>query len=124
VIGEPFHAILSVAEPFVGPGGDPRLVLHLFVELLGKLGSAFADDEATVFRAVGQEVDKALQAAEAGLERILVLVRPWNVLGDVCSAESEKSAIRCNGRCPLNVGTYLGKPKLTASNETIRSLSS
>jgi hypothetical protein len=43
------------------------------VEFLGQLGAAFAHDETTVLRAVGQEIDKALETAEAGLERILVL---------------------------------------------------
>jgi hypothetical protein len=40
--------------------------------LLRQLGATLADDQASVFRAVGKEVDEALQAAEAGLERILV----------------------------------------------------
>jgi hypothetical protein len=47
-------------------------LLHLFVELLGQLGATLADDQASVFRSVGKEVDEALQAAEARLERILV----------------------------------------------------
>lgn len=38
--------------------------------------SALANDQSTVLRAVGQKVDKALQAAEARLFRILVLVGP------------------------------------------------
>lgn len=45
--------------------------------------SALADDETTVIRSVGQKVDQALQAAEARLEGILILVRPRNVLGNV-----------------------------------------
>jgi hypothetical protein len=111
VVGEPLHAGLGVAVPFVGPGWDPLLVLHRFVELLGELGAAFADDETAVFGAVGQKIDQTLQAAEAGLEGVLghsvsecpsnhaasresdlVLVRPWYVLGDVGSAGSGMSA--------------------------------
>ena len=72
MVGEPLPAGLGVAVPFVGPGWDLLLVLHLFVELLRQLGATLADDQASVFRAVGKEVDEALQAAEAGLERILV----------------------------------------------------
>jgi hypothetical protein len=72
-VGEPLHAGLGVAVPLVGPGWDLLLVLHRFVEFLGELGAAFAHDETTVLRAVGQEIDKALETAEAGLERILVL---------------------------------------------------
>jgi hypothetical protein len=34
VVGEPLHAGLGVAVPFVGPGGDLLLILHLFMELL------------------------------------------------------------------------------------------
>jgi hypothetical protein len=59
-VGEPLHAGLGVAVPLVGPGRDLLLVLHRFVEFLGQLGAAFAHDETTVLRAVGQEIDKAL----------------------------------------------------------------
>ena len=38
--------------------------------------SAPADDQSTVLRAVGQKIDKALEAAEARLLRILILVGP------------------------------------------------
>ena len=37
---------------------------------------ALADDESTVIGAVGEEVDKTLETAEAGLQRILVLMSP------------------------------------------------
>lgn len=33
MIGKPIHAVLSEAEPFVGPRGDLWFILHLFVEL-------------------------------------------------------------------------------------------
>jgi hypothetical protein len=84
VVGEPFHAGFSVAVPFVGPGWDPLLVLHRFVELLRELGAAFADDETSVLRTVGQEVDEALEAAEARLEGILVLIE-YSQLQNHCS---------------------------------------
>jgi len=41
--------------------------------------SALADDQSTVLRTVGQKVDKTLEAAEARLQRILILVGPWLV---------------------------------------------
>jgi hypothetical protein len=41
--------------------------------------SALADDQSTILRTVGQKVDKALEAAEARLLRILILVGPWLV---------------------------------------------
>jgi hypothetical protein len=46
------------------------------VELLREKVSALADDQSAVLRSVGQEIDKALEAAEARLCRILVLVSP------------------------------------------------
>jgi hypothetical protein len=49
--------------------------------------SALADDETTVLRSVGQKVHQALQAAETRLKGVLILVRPGNVLGNVCTAE-------------------------------------
>lgn len=48
--------------------------------------SALADDQTAIFWSVGKKVDQALQTAEAGLERVLVLVRPWLVLWDVLTA--------------------------------------
>ena len=49
------------------------------MELLGEQVSALADDQSTILRTVGQKVDKALEAAEARLLRILILVGPWLV---------------------------------------------
>jgi hypothetical protein len=37
---------------------------------------ALADDEAAVLGTVGEKVDETLKTAEAGLQRILVLVSP------------------------------------------------
>jgi hypothetical protein len=46
------------------------------VELLGEKVSALADDQSTVLGTVGQKVDKALEAAEARLLGVLILVGP------------------------------------------------
>jgi hypothetical protein len=54
------------------------------VELLRELGAAFADDETSVLRTVGQEVDEALEAAEARLEGILVFIE-YSQLQNHCS---------------------------------------
>jgi len=43
------------------------------VELLREEVCALADDESAVLGSVGEKVDETLKAAEAGLERILVL---------------------------------------------------
>ena len=56
------------------------------MELLGDSVSALADDKTAVLGSVGQKVNQALQAAETRLKGILVLVRPRDVLGDVCAA--------------------------------------
>lgn len=45
--------------------------------------TTFADDQPAVIRAVGQQVDEPLQATEARLAGILILVRPRLVLGHV-----------------------------------------
>lgn len=76
VVGEPLHAVLGEAVPLLGPGGDALLVLHVAVEVLTQAVGALAHDEAAVLGAVGPEVDEPLQAAEAGLLGVLVLVRP------------------------------------------------
>lgn len=49
------------------------------MEFLREEVSALADDQSTVLGTVGQKVDKALEAAEARLKRILILVGPWLV---------------------------------------------
>jgi len=46
------------------------------VELLGKQVGALADDQSTILWTVGQKVDKTLEAAEARLCGILILVGP------------------------------------------------
>lgn len=54
--------------------------------------AAFADNEPAIFGSVGQEVDESLKAPKARQERVLVLVRPRNVLGDIGAAEFASSA--------------------------------
>ena len=49
------------------------------MEFLGEEVSALADNQSTVLGTVGQKVDKTLEAAEARLQRILILVGPWLV---------------------------------------------
>jgi hypothetical protein len=53
------------------------------VELLAQEVSTLADNQATIVGAVGEQVHKALEAAEAGTLRVLVLVRPGLVGGEV-----------------------------------------
>lgn len=81
---EPGHALLGEAVPLLGPGPDAvALVLEGLVELLAQHVRALAHDQAAVLVAVGEDVDQALKASEAGLLGVLVLVRPGLVGLDV-----------------------------------------
>jgi hypothetical protein len=86
VVLEPLHSSFGVSVPFGCPGGNAFFVGHITVEFLGEEMSTRADNEATVIWAVGEEVDQALQATEAGLGRVLVLVWPWFVGREVSTA--------------------------------------
>jgi hypothetical protein len=85
---EPLHTVLGEAEPLVSPGWDLGLIFHGLVELLGDSVSALADDETAVLGTVRQKIDQALQAAETRLKGVLILVRPGNILGNVCTARA------------------------------------
>lgn len=71
------------------------------MELLGEEVSAPADDQSTVLGAVGQKIDKALEAAEARLRWILILVGPrlvWLEIfavgeGDVDGVEADDEVL-------------------------------
>ena len=81
---EPLHAGVGEAVPLLGP--RPHLLLlvrELAVELLAGQVRALADDQAAVVGPIAQHVEQALQAAEAGLARVLVLVRPRRVRGHI-----------------------------------------
>lgn len=67
-----------------------RLVGKLSVELFRKKMCAFADDEAAVVGTVGEQIHEALEAAEAGFLRVLVLVSPWLVWGKVSAVGESK----------------------------------
>jgi len=66
-----------------------------------------ANDEATVVVPVGEEVDETLQAAEARLLGVLVLVGPRGVLLEVAPGIREVHAIKRNNQV-LGV-VHLGK---------------
>jgi hypothetical protein len=74
---EPLHATFGETVPLRRPSGDARLVGHLFMELLGKAVATFAHDEAPIVGPARVQVHKALEAPEACLGGILVLVGPW-----------------------------------------------
>jgi hypothetical protein len=75
-VRKPLQTGIGEAVPLLGPGPDLRLVDELLVELFGEEMCALADDESTVLGTIGQEVHQTLKTAEAGLERVLVLMRP------------------------------------------------
>jgi len=72
-VRKPLQSSLGEAVPFLGPSPNLGLVDELLVELLREEVCALADDESAVLGSVGEKVDETLKAAEAGLERILVL---------------------------------------------------
>lgn len=77
-----FHAlVLKPLEPFIGervhligPRPWSLLMRHRLVVLFRDQVSALGDDEATVVRAVRQEVDEALEATETWPVGVLVLL--------------------------------------------------
>lgn len=76
VVLEPLHATVGETEPLGRPGGDARLVGHLFVELLRYDMAALARNEASIIGSARIQVHEALEAAEAGFGWVLVLMRP------------------------------------------------
>lgn len=83
MVGEPFHPVVGEAEPFGCPGGDAWFVGHFAMELFRQDMTAFADYEPAVVGAAGIQVYEALEAAETGFGRVLVLVWPGLVLGQI-----------------------------------------
>ena len=73
---EPLEAGLGETVPLLRPGPNLGLVDELLVELLGEQVGALADDQSTILRTVGQKVDKTMEAAEARLLGVLILVGP------------------------------------------------
>jgi hypothetical protein len=47
--------------------------------------SARANDEASIIRAIGQNIDQALQAPKSGFPRVLILMRPSLVGCNICT---------------------------------------
>ncbi len=84
MILEPLHSLFRVSIPLLCPGWDPLLLAaQLVVKLLAKEMRPLADNEAAVLRAIREEVDETLQAAEARALRILILMRPGIVGGEI-----------------------------------------
>ena len=90
VVFEPLQSSLGKSKPFGCPGGNALFVGHFPVKLFGEEMGAGADNETTVIGTVGEEVDQALKAAEAGLGGVLVLVWPWLVGREVGTAVAYK----------------------------------
>jgi hypothetical protein len=129
-VREPLESSLRETVPLLCPSPDLGLVDELLVELLREQVSALADDQSAVVWSIGQEVDKALEAAEAGLCRVLILVGPRLVClkifavgeGEVDSVEADDqilgvvdllessydTRLLTNSPCPLLVrGAYM-----------------
>jgi len=83
VLGEPLHPRLGVAIPLGIPGWNGRFPSHFLVELFAEEVGAFANDEAAIVGPVWEEVHETLEAAEARFGRVLVLMGPGDVLGEI-----------------------------------------
>ena len=57
-----------------------------------------ANDEAAVVVSIGEEVDEALEAAEARLLRVLVLMRPGGVAFEVIPRKRQVHAVKGNNQ--------------------------
>jgi hypothetical protein len=97
VVCEPLHSVLGVPVPLGSPGRDALFVGHITVEFFRKEVCAAADNETAIFGAVGKQVDETLEAAEAGLEGVLVLVGPGLVRGEVGAAANVSLALNGEG---------------------------
>jgi hypothetical protein len=80
---KPLHATLRETVPFRGPGRNSLFVRHVAVEFFGEEVTTAANNETTIIRSIGEQVHKALHAAETVLLGILVLVRPGLVGGNI-----------------------------------------
>jgi hypothetical protein len=83
-----------------------------------------ANNETTIIRSIGEQVHKALHAAETVLLGILVLVRPGLVGGNIGATLIEFVSVNYITQIRVVGMSYLGNWKLIASKETIRSSSS
>lgn len=92
---QPLHTIFGVSEPLWCPGRNAGLVFHGGMELIGEEVTTGANDQTAIVRAIGEQVDEALEAAEARLIRVLILVGPRLVGGKIGAAgEGEVESIK------------------------------
>jgi hypothetical protein len=82
-IGQPLETSLLEQVHLVGPSEVTGLVSENVVVLLADLVATLEDKKTAIVGTVGQEVDKALDAAQTAALRVLILVRPCSVGGQV-----------------------------------------
>jgi hypothetical protein len=82
-VGQPLETSLLEQVHLVGPSEVAVLVSEDIVVLLADLVATLEDQKATVLGAVGQEVDEALDTAQTATLRVLILVRPCSVGGQI-----------------------------------------
>jgi hypothetical protein len=82
-IGQPLETSLLEQVHLVCPSEFTMFVSEDIVVLLTDLVTSLQDQEATIFRAVGQEVDETLYAAQTTTFRVLILVRPGSIGGKI-----------------------------------------
>jgi hypothetical protein len=82
-VGQPLKTSLLEQVHLICPSEVAVLVSEDIVVLLADLVTTLEDQKTTVLGAVGQEVDKALDTAQTATLRVLILVRPCSVGGQI-----------------------------------------
>jgi len=82
-VSQPLKTGLLEEVHLVGPSEVASLVSENVVVLLADLVATLENQKTTVLGAVGQEVDKALDATQTATLRVLILVRPCTVSGQI-----------------------------------------
>lgn len=89
---QPLHSVLSEAVPLWRPSWDSFFIGEFLVKLLRNEMAALADNQTAIVRAVGQQVDETLETSESWLSRVLILMGPWLILGDVLATVSRSQS--------------------------------
>lgn len=82
-VSQPLETSLLEQVDLVCPSEATFLVSENVVVLLADLVATLQDEETTILRTVGQEVDETLNATQTSTLRILILVRPGTVGGKI-----------------------------------------
>lgn len=105
--GSPLNSAWNSSDSRCAPYNPVSIMTGAWLRSWGATSTYLADNETTIVVAVGQKVDETLQAAEARLLGVLVLVRPGGVALEVAPGIGEVHAVKRNDQV-LRV-VHLGK---------------